>query len=97
MTLTGFRWIGRAEGVSYLLLLGVGMPLKYAAGRPEAVEWLGWAHGMLFLAYVVALAAAAREQGWGPGRIVMGFVASLLPFGPFVFERNAGAEARATA
>ena len=52
------RLISLVEGVSFLLLLGVAMPLKYLAGIPEVVTVVGAAHGVLFILY--ALAAAAR-------------------------------------
>jgi integral membrane protein len=80
------RLVGYAEGASFLLLLGVAMPLKYAAGMPEAVFWTGLAHGLLFLLYVVAVASAyhvaelpRRLAGWA-------LVASVLPAGPFVLD-----------
>jgi SAM-dependent methyltransferase len=41
------RWIAKIEGVSFLVLLGIAMPLKYAAGLPMAVKIVGWAHGVL--------------------------------------------------
>ena len=85
---TGFVWVARAEGVSYLLLLGVAMPLKYVAGEPLAVEIVGWVHGILFMAYVVALGIVASVEGWGWMRVLGGFVASVLPFGPFVLEQR---------
>lgn len=42
--------------ISFLVLLFVAMPLKYAAGIPEAVKYTGWAHGILFILYVAFLA-----------------------------------------
>jgi integral membrane protein len=80
------RVVGFVEGVSFLLLLGVAMPLKYAAGMPEMVFWVGLAHGVLFMLYVAAVALAyhARElpqrlAGWA-------LDASVLPAGPFVLD-----------
>ena len=81
-----FRLVGLAEGVSFLLLLGIAMPLKYLAGEPRPVTWVGWAHGVLFVAYVAALAHAALANRWGLVRIGLGFGASLVPFGPFLFD-----------
>ena len=79
-------WVGRLEGVSFLLLLGVAMPLKYAAGIPQPVTWVGWAHGVLFVAFLAALAGAHRSEGWRLATLVGGLAASVLPFGTFVFE-----------
>ncbi|HEX2190157.1 MAG TPA: DUF3817 domain-containing protein [Longimicrobiaceae bacterium] len=80
------RVVGVLEGLSFLLLLGVAMPLKYLAGRPEMVSVVGAAHGALFLLYLAALAQAALALRWPLGRVLGGVVASVLPFGPFVFD-----------
>jgi integral membrane protein len=85
---TVFLWVGRAEAASFLLLLGVAMPLKYAAGQPEAVRWVGMAHGLLFVAYVLLLAQVAVAEGWPGTRAALGVVASVVPFGPLLFERQ---------
>jgi integral membrane protein len=80
------RLVGWLEGGSFLLLLFVAMPLKYLAGRPEAVFAVGMAHGALFLGYLAALLHATLSVplswGWAAG----GVAAGLLPFGPFVFD-----------
>ena len=57
------RRIGYAEAISFLVLLGVAMPLKYLAGMPMAVKVVGWIHGVLFVAYCFALRRAMREAG----------------------------------
>ena len=81
-----FRAIAFIEGVSYLVLLGVAMPLKYFAGLPEAVMAVGWAHGVLFVLYLVALAEVSFSRRWRLVRILGAFVASLIPFGTFVLD-----------
>lgn len=77
------RLVGWLEGLSFLLLLGVAMPLKYLAGQPEWVRVVGMAHGVLFLAYGAAAVQAALENGWALRRILLLVVASLVPFGTF--------------
>ena len=72
--------------MSFLLLLGIAMPLKYWLGRPEYVRVLGAAHGALFLLYVAAAWQAALVQEWNWRRTALVFLASLLPAGPFVVE-----------
>ena len=49
------RLVGGLEGISYLLLLGVAMPLKYLAGMPAMVQVAGWIHGLLFTLFVAAV------------------------------------------
>lgn len=82
------RLVGILEGISFLVLLGIAMPLKYLAGQPEAVKVVGWAHGALFVLYVGAVLQAALAHGWGVGRLLAFLVASVLPFGPFVADRK---------
>ncbi|MGA0868281.1 MAG: DUF3817 domain-containing protein [Planctomycetota bacterium] len=82
------RFVGFWEGWSYLLLLGIEMPLKYWAGMPGFVRVIGMAHGLLFVAYVAALGITARSAGFTLGRTAVLFVASLLPFGPFLADRG---------
>lgn len=82
------RIVGFIEGISYLLLLGVAMPLKYLADMPSAVRVVGMAHGVLFIAYVAALVWTASVRKWPIMRSIEGFVASLYPFGTFIFDRK---------
>lgn len=83
-----FHAIAIAEGVSFLLLLGIAMPLKYMAGMPAAVHWVGSIHGFLFVAYVAAAAAVFALLKWPLDRIPGVFLAAVLPFGTFVLERK---------
>ncbi len=83
-----FRIIGTLEGLSFLLLLGVAMPLKYLAGIPEPVKMLGWAHGLLFILYLAYVAAAKWKLQWTFGQVFLAAAASVVPFGPFVVDRK---------
>ncbi len=82
------RLAALADGVSYLVLLGIAMPLKYLADRPEAVRLVGSIHGALviLLLLFLFLALIERALGWRQAAIV--FLASLVPFGPFVIDRR---------
>lgn len=85
--LNTFRAVGILEGSSFLLLLGVAMPLKYLADMPLAVRYVGWVHGVLFLAYVAVAFATADKMNWTVRQRLGSLVAAILPFGPFVFDR----------
>jgi integral membrane protein len=85
-TMGRLRVIGFLEGLSFILLLGVAMPLKYLAGQPEAVRVVGMAHGVLFLLYLAATAQAAMEYRWTWQRSLLIAAASLVPFGPFYVD-----------
>jgi integral membrane protein len=83
-----FRLIAFAEGVSYLVLLGIAMPLKYLAGMPLAVRITGSIHGLLFILFCVQLYRVAIEHEWPPRRWLFAFAMSLIPFGTFVLDRR---------
>jgi len=80
------RAIGFLEGVSFLVLLGVAMPLKYIWHEPLAVRVTGMAHGVLFLAYLAATLQVMLELGWTWRRTALVAVASLVPCGTFYAE-----------
>ena len=88
------RAVAIVEGVSFLVLLGIAMPLKYVWGYPLAVKLVGWAHGVLFILFCFALAQAMRHARWPLTRATGLLVAALLPFGPFVVDRGLRAEQR---
>lgn len=81
-----FRIFGAAEALSFLLLLGIAMPLKYLMDMPWAVKCVGAAHGILFLIYLGAALGLAIDRKWPVTRLLLAWVASLLPFGPFAFD-----------
>lgn len=83
-----FRLTAILEGVSYLLLFGIGMPLKYLADIPEPNKFIGYAHGFLFIAYVILAVVFCMENKWGLKRFLILFIASLLPFGTFYIDKK---------
>jgi len=88
------RIIGLVEGVSFLVLLGIAMPLKYLAGVPRAVSVVGMAHGVLFILYVAALVHAHLTVRWPARRALTLLAAAVLPLGPFVVEGSLRREQR---
>jgi integral membrane protein len=82
------RAVSLTEGVSYLLLLLVAMPLKYIWGFPLAVTWVGWAHGILFIALGVLTLLAMRRAALPFKLACLVGIASLLPAGPFFLDRH---------
>ena len=86
--LSRLRIIGFLEGISYLVLLGVAMPLKYLAGLPIAVKYTGWLHGLLFVMFGAALINVWVARKWSFPKVLIAFIASLLPFGTFVLDRQ---------
>lgn len=82
------RRVGLAEGISFLVLLGVAMPLKYMMHLPMAVKVAGWIHGVLFMSFLYALVKARKALGWDMERVGGALMASVLPFGTFVADRG---------
>jgi len=82
-----FRIISFIEGVSALLLFFVAMPIKYIGGIPEAVKYPGWVHGLLFVLYIFIMLETAIANRWSFKLIVLATLASIIPFGPFIFDR----------
>lgn len=87
-SLKHLRMVALIEGVSFALLMTVGMPLKYLLGIKLATRILGSVHGILTLWFVSALFRASVENKWPAKRWGMALLASVIPFGAFVFDRT---------
>lgn len=81
-------YVGWAEGSTFLILLGIAMPLKYAYDLPQAVFVVGIAHGFLFVLYLLAIAWVTLRHRWSFGRVFVAFIVAFIPFGPFLFDRR---------
>lgn len=82
------RITGIAEGISFITLLFIAMPIKYLAGNPEVVWYMGWVHGLLFMLYILALITVKINLEWKFGKTLVAFAASLIPFGTFILDRS---------
>lgn len=82
------RLTGITEGISFLVLLLIAMPLKYYFGWPYAVKVVGWLHGILFMAYISAVLLAIRAMKWSWFSVGVALAASLIPIGTFVLDRS---------
>lgn len=91
-TINLYRKTAVVEGISYLILLFIAMPLKYFFNIPEAVKYFGWIHGVLFLVFIVFLLMAAIKYRWSLMRIALYLVASVLPIVPFILDKKLAAE-----
>ena len=88
-----FRIIGIAEGISFLVLLLIAMPLKYLMHMPEAVKIMGWIHGALFVGFIYfafeIMGTLNKNFTW----FLKAFAAAFIPLGTFVFDRQLKKEA----
>ncbi len=80
------RIIAFLEGVSFLILLGIAMPMKYYYDSPMAVRVVGMAHGILFLLFIFSLIDVKISRNWSLIKTGVAFLASLVPFGTFVLD-----------
>jgi integral membrane protein len=83
-----FRIVALLEGVSYILLLFIAVPIKYMQGNPEYVKLLGMPHGLLFVAYVVLAIVLGIELKWNMKTMFIVLIASILPFGTFYVDKK---------
>ncbi len=83
-----FRIISYIEGLSYLILVFVAMPLKYLAGYASIVKSLGMLHGILFILFAIALVRFIQTQKEKKELGVDYFIYSLSPFGYLLIENS---------
>lgn len=83
-----FKIVAFLEGLSYILLLFVAVPLKYMAGNEVFVKSLGMPHGVLFIGYVIIAFLLKDEMKWDIKNFLIILVCSLLPFGTFWMHKK---------
>ncbi len=82
------RYSALTEGVSWLVLLFIAMPLKYVWGDPSLVKVVGMAHGVLFILLIALLLQTFMEERISMKEAITIFVASFLPFGTFFTDKS---------
>lgn len=85
--LTRYRVIAYVVGVVLVILVLVGMPLKYLADEPVVVETVGPAHGFLYMVYLVAVFDLSRRADWPLIRMIKIMLAGTVPIVSFYAER----------
>jgi integral membrane protein len=90
--LKNFKIITIAEGISFLVLLLVAMPLKYMMQIPEPVKYVGWAHGVLFVLYGILLLQVFIVVKWSFIKTLVAFLVSFIPFGTFWLDARINKE-----
>ena len=81
-----FRLVALLEGVSYILLLFVAVPIKYWGGDEQWVKLLGMPHGILFVSYIIFAFLIKENEKWGMKDLGIVLLASILPFGTFYID-----------
>ena len=83
-----FKIISTLEAISFLLLLGIAMPLKYIWEMPQGVQIVGMAHGILFILYLIGAYIMHQKLDWSFRTLGIVLLCSVLPLGPFYAERK---------
>ena len=86
--LSWLRKAGIAEGISFLVLLGIAMPLKYIFKLPMAVKICGWAHGILFVAFLFLAWEYKTDKNKSFKWFATAFLAAIIPTGTFFFDKK---------
>ena len=82
------RKAGIAEGISFLVLLGIAMPLKYLFHQPIAVKIFGWAHGILFVTFLFLAWEVKTDRNKSLKWFATAFLAAIIPTGTFFFDKK---------
>jgi len=83
-----FRIVAFLEGISYILLLGIAVPIKYVADDPQYVKILGMPHGLLFILYLVFALWLKPEYNWNKRQFIWVLLASIIPFGTLYIDNK---------
>jgi integral membrane protein len=78
-----FKFVSLLEGLSYILLLFVAVPIKYMGNNETYVKLLGMPHGLLFVGYLMLAYFLWDSQKWNSKEFFMVCALSVLPFGTF--------------
>ena len=82
-----FRLINKIEGISFIILLFIAMPLKYSFGYPMATKVVGMLHGLLVFAFIYQIIEAKKEAGFTLKETALYSILSLIPFGSFYTDK----------
>lgn len=91
-TLRFFAMVSFLEGMSFVVLLFIAMPVKYLGGIEVLVKYIGAAHGLFFIVYVFVLAYLFFHYKWAFKRSLLYFLASIIPFAPFWVHKQLAKE-----
>ena len=86
--LSWLRRAGIAEGISFLVLLCIAMPLKYFLQQPIAVKIFGWMHGILFVVFIFLAWEYKTDRNKNLKWFALAFLAAIIPTGTFFFDKK---------
>ena len=80
------RVISYLEGISYILLLFIAVPIKYYANDPSLVKLLGMPHGLLFILFILLSVINSKKYNWNFTKTLVVIISSIIPFGTFYVD-----------
>tara|TARA_B100000902_G_scaffold63329_2_gene70155 strand:+ start:6066 stop:6335 length:270 start_codon:yes stop_codon:yes gene_type:complete len=83
-----FRIIAFLEGISYILLMTIGLYYKYHLNDERYVKILGMPHGLLFILYIITACILREDKNWDKKDLTIVLLASLIPFGTFYIDKK---------
>ena len=83
-----YRLTAFLEGVSYILLLFIAVPIKYLLNEVFYVKIFGMPHGILFILYILFSIIAKIKYDWNLRKFLVITIASLIPFGTFYIDKK---------
>lgn len=86
--LTRYRVIAWIVGVALVVLVLIGMPLKYFFDSPTVVAVVGTAHGWLYMIYLALTFDLSRRASFPLKRMLLVMLAGTVPFVSFYAERR---------
>ncbi|MDG1724858.1 MAG: DUF3817 domain-containing protein [Bacteroidia bacterium] len=81
--LKAFRLIALLEGLSFLILIFVGVPMKYFQNNDTIVKIFGMPHGILFIIYLFLSIVLKQKMSWSLKIFIFIISAAIVPFGTF--------------
>jgi integral membrane protein len=88
MIVNFFRIISYLEGISLILLVFVGSPLKYLYNNDSWVKALGMPHGVLFIIYIFLAIVLRDRLKWDAKTFYIVILCAIIPFGTFYADRK---------
>ena len=85
---SNFRLISYIEGISYIILVFIAMPLKYLEENLVLMRIMGMGHGLLFMLFCIFLFSYSKTHNINKETVLNYFIYSLSPFGFLLIENS---------
>src|ERR1700721_2139771 len=82
--LVRYRVLAFTTAILLIVLVFVGVPLQFAAGKPELANVVGTIHGFLYLIYLVIAAQLTRALQVPKWKMLLVLLAGTVPFCAFI-------------